>query len=148
MDRDIGVWIDHRQAVIVTINGVGPPEAQIIESGAESKHKSTGHVRASSGLHRTTGGHKHEENKRRQVLAKYYDRVISRLAAAERLLIVGPNGARLELEARMSRRPALAKRILGRAQSGRVTQRQLVANVRRYFEGKPRPRRAAAVRGE
>ncbi len=145
MGNDIGVWIDHRQAVIVTINGTGIPAAEVIESGAEPKHKASGHVRASSALHRTTGGHKHEENRRRQALAKFYDRVIARMKGADRLLLVGPNGAKVELEARMKRRPALSRRILGRTQVGRLTRRQLVANVRTFFEGKPRPKRGAAT---
>jgi hypothetical protein len=127
MKKQIGLWIDHRETIIVAIGDQGE-ETRRIESGMEK------HVRFSGGSGSEDGSA--EDQRDRQFtghLNNYYDEVISHLRDAESILIFGPGEAKGELEKRLAHK-GLGGRIVGIETDDKMTERQIAAKVRQHFQ--------------
>ena len=81
MNHKVGIWIDHKKAVIVSASA-DRVAAEILESNVGS------HARYSGP--QDGGGEKQYEERYSQHLDRYYDKVISHLGQPEALLIFGP----------------------------------------------------------
>ncbi len=128
MKSGIGLWIDHRQAVIVTIAGEGE-EVRHIESNVEK------HVRFSGGSPgQAPDGPAEDQQDRRYAghLSKYYDEVIASIGDAESILIFGPGEAKIEFEKHLEKK-GLSKRIVGIETVDKMTDPQIAAKVRQHF---------------
>src|SRR5450631_3803665 len=99
MGQRLGIWIDHKNAVIVSTSA-DHVTTKTLESEVE------GHPRY-SGQH-DGGGEKRYEQRHEEQLDRYYDDVISQIGVPEALLIFGPGEAKLELKARLSQLKALS----------------------------------------
>lgn len=127
-----GLWIDHREAVIVLVSDKGQ-ETKRIRSRVEKQLRRSGRsptqapfesqmVPADDSREREYGGH----------LARYYDEVISCLRPAEAILLFGPGEAKGELKKRIERNK-LDLRITSFETSDKMTQRQISQKVRRHY---------------
>jgi hypothetical protein len=124
MTKEVGVWIDHRKAVIAIISGKNEDLRQI-DSNMEK------HVRYSGGAQEDSA----EDQRDRRFaghLDKYYDEVIACIRDADSILILGPGEAKIELEARLGHE-ALRGRVVGIEAADKMTDRQVAARVRRRF---------------
>jgi stalled ribosome rescue protein Dom34 len=122
MQRDIALWIDHRQAVIAAVTGDTEDLTRIL-SGIEK------HVRFSAG----EGGAEDARDKRFEGhLNQYYDKVIASLRDARAILILGPGEAKHEVEKRL-RDAGLGKAIVGVETADKMTDPQIAASARRRF---------------
>src|SRR2546430_16112184 len=126
MKRQMGLWIDHRETVVVIIGDKGE-ETRRIESGMEK------HIRFSNGSGSEDGSA--EDQRDRQFtnhLNRYYDEVISHLRDAESILIFGPGEAKSELEKRLVSK-GLSERIIGVETIDKMTDHQIATKVRQRF---------------
>ena len=132
MKTKVGLWIDHRKAIIVTVTDKGE-ELGLIISRVEKQPRRSGdsplkgpyephHVQAEDSRQRTFTGH----------LNIYYDAVIAPIRDAEAILIFGPGEAKGELKERLEKH-GLGGRIVGIETVDRMTDRQIAAKVRQYF---------------
>ncbi len=80
MNHNVGIWIDHKKAVIVSASA-DRVTAKTLESDVGS------HARYSGPQY--DGGEKRYEERHSQHLDRYYDEVISQLGQPEALLIFG-----------------------------------------------------------
>lgn len=132
MKKEVGLWIDHRRAVIVII------ENEVVTS-REIQSNIEKHVRFSTGS-RAKGpnqpkGSTAEDMRDRQFgnhLDGFYDGVISFIRDAESILIFGPGEAKVELETRLKLQD-LGGLIVGVEAIDKKTDQQIVAKVRDYF---------------
>ncbi len=123
MKKQVGLWIDHRKAVVVLITDEGE-EIKKIVSGMEK------HVRF-------TGGDGSEEGSSEDVrdrqfgnhLNSYYDEVIAFIRDADSIQIFGPGEAKGELEKRIEHE-GLKARILAIETVDKMTDKQIAAKVR------------------
>lgn len=132
MKKNIGLWIDHRKAVIVIITEDGE-EIKKITSNMEK------HVRFTSGTGSEDGSS--EDVRDRQFgnhLNSYYDQVIAVIRDADTIQIFGPGEAKGELEKRLERE-GLKAHILAIETVDKMTDRQIAAKVREYFQQKNLP---------
>ncbi len=124
MTKQVGLWIDHRKTVIVSLTGK-KEETQVIQSNMEK------HVRYSGGAQDVSA-----ENQRDRRftgdLGKYYDEVIARIRDADAIVIFGPGEAKGELGKRLGSE-GLAEHIVGIETVDKMTDRQLAAEVRQRF---------------
>ena len=120
MKKEVGLWIDHRKTVIVTISG-GTEEITQIASNVEK------HVRYSGAAQE---GPPEDQTDRRFTdhLSKYYDEVISHIRGAESILILGPGEAKGEFV-----NEGLGGCIVGVETVDKMTDRQIAARVRQHF---------------
>jgi hypothetical protein len=124
MNHKVGIWIDHKRAVIVSASA-GGVTTKTLESDVE------GHPRYSG--QQDGGGEKKYEERHGQHLDQYYDDVISELGQPEALLIFGPGEAKLELKERLSRSKAPSERTVDIKTTDKLTDPQIVAKVREHF---------------
>jgi hypothetical protein len=129
MTSQVGLWIDHRKAVIVTISDQG--EATRLVTAEVGKH-----VRFSGGVgsrdsHRSQKGTGEDTRERRfeGQLTAYYDEVITCLRDADAILIFGPGEAKGELRARLEH-GGLGARVVAVETVDKMTDRQIAAKVR------------------
>ena len=127
-----GLWIDHREAVIVLVSKNGR-ETKRIRSNVEKQLRRSGRspsggafesqmVPADDSREREYGGH----------LARYYDEVIACLRPAEAIMLFGPGEAKGELRKRIERNK-LDLRITRFETSDKMTERQVSQKVRRHY---------------
>ena len=127
MKKKAGIWIDHRAAFVVFI-GEGAEITELIESGVEKHVRFSGHAISEEGSA--------DDQVDRQFTAhldSYYDDVVSRVRDAESLLIFGPGEAKAEFEKRLTRQ-GFGVRIVGVETADKMTDPQIVAKVRQYFQ--------------
>ena len=133
MKKDVGLWVDHRKTVIVTIvNKV--VATQVIISNMEK------HVRFTRGGHSKSHntpqqGSTAEDMRDRQFgnhLDQYYDGIITTVGNAEAIWIFGPGEAKIELENRL-KHEGLGARIDGIETADKLTDLQIAAKVRDHF---------------
>jgi stalled ribosome rescue protein Dom34 len=126
MKKTVGLWIDHKKAVIVFVAGKDA-EIKLINSNLEKHHRQSGVVPPADDVRqRELTGH----------LNSYYDEVISCIRKAESILILGPGEAKSELKKRLEK-DNLSRRIVGIETSDKMTDPQLVALVRGHFLNQP-----------
>ena len=132
MKTKAGVWIDHRQAVIVTlVNQV--EETKRITSDIEEQVRYPGD---SIGSHDDTTEIRRDRQDRRfdDHLSNYYDEVVACLRDADSILIFGPGEAKGELQKQLESQ-ALGERIVGSETADSMTDGQIAAKVRQHFQG-------------
>jgi hypothetical protein len=126
MKREVGLWIDHRKAVIVLVTDEGE-ETKIIESNTEK------HVRYSSGSSEPGQGEHVRDRQFTNRLNRYYDDVIACIGDAKAIQIFGPGEAKGELEKRLESEE-LKGQIVTIETVDKMTDRQIAAKVRDHFQ--------------
>jgi chaperonin GroEL (HSP60 family) len=124
--KHIGLWIDHRKAVIVIVTDEGE-ELKKITSNMEK------HVRFAGGTASEDGST--EDVRDRQFgnyLNSYYDEVIAVIRGADTLQIFGPGEAKGELEKRLEHKGLKPPRVAVETVD-KMTDRQISAKVREHL---------------
>jgi hypothetical protein len=122
--KEVGLWIDHRRAVIFSLSDEG---AQIKRVLSELKTD----ARSSAGIQEKAVADKGEKRLTGQ-LNNYYDEVLSYIRDAESILIFGPGEAKLELKKRLENMK-LQGHIVGIETVDTMTDNQVVVKVRHRF---------------
>jgi hypothetical protein len=132
MKTKVGLWIDHRKAVIVAVGDKGE-EVKLIKSNVEKRIHPFGGSR-SRAPHGPQGGPADDILEREFMghLTAYFEEVVSCIRGADSILILGPGEAKGELKRRIER-DGLSGRIVGVEKVDKMTDRQIVAKVRRRF---------------
>lgn len=133
MKREVGLWIDHHKAVMVSIENE-KEETREIRSNAEK------YLRLSGGLQpkdpnvstmskaEDVGDRRYENH-----LNDYYDGIVSMLRNADTIWIFGPGEAKVELKKRLEHE-APGIHIAGVETVDKMTDRQIVAKVRQHYQ--------------
>ena len=127
MKRQVGLWIDHRKAVIVKLSGETEETTQI-ESAVEKRVRFSGEAETFSP----------EDQRDREFqghLSKYYNEVISHIREAESILVLGPGEAKGEFVKQLQAE-GLGGRVAGVEAVDKMTDRQIAARVRQQFPAK------------
>jgi hypothetical protein len=132
MKKEIGLWIDHREAVIVVLTG-GTQETRRIKSGSGKRLRYSGssHSKTPEGLKEVTSEDQ-RDRKFGNILNEYYDQVIAAVRDAETIQIFGPGEAKGELVKRIEHE-GLGAQILAVETTDKMTDRQIAAKVREHF---------------
>jgi hypothetical protein len=126
----VGLWIDHRRAVIVTLSDEGDT-TKVVESDVEHHVRFSGGSGGSRGS-REGGGEEARERHFEGQLSKYYGDVVERIRDAEAILIFGPGEAKGELKAHLEH-AGLGARIVGVETADKMTDGQIAAKARKQF---------------
>jgi hypothetical protein len=133
MKTTVGLWIDHKKAVIVALTDEGE-EIKLIISKVEKQPGRLGGIRSKTPYESQLV--RADDSRQRELtghLNIYYDAVIACIRDAESILIFGPGEAKGELKKRLDRNK-LSERIVGIETIDKMTDRQIAAKVRRYFQ--------------
>jgi stalled ribosome rescue protein Dom34 len=124
MTTNVGLWIDHRKAVIVSLRD-NEEEIREVPSDMEK------HVRY-SGSSMERSGEDQRDVRFASHLHKYYEKIVSRIRDADAILILGPGEAKGELKTCLEGE-ALGGRIVGIETVDKMTGPQIAAKVRKHF---------------
>lgn len=132
MPTKVGVWIDHRKAVVVVVTEEGEEIGLIISKVEEQLRRS-----GDSPLKGTFEAQRVPADDRRQraltqSLNIYYDAVITCIREADSILIFGPGEAKNELEKRLEK-SNLGGRIAAIETADKMTDKEIAAKVRQRF---------------
>ena len=133
MSAPVGLWIDHRKAVIAVITNQGP-EIKLVTSQVEKQPRRSG----DSPLKGTYEPQQvpADDSRQRALTASlntYYDAVIETIGDAESILIFGPGEAKDELKKRLEKSD-LGSHIVGVEAADKMTDGQVAAKVRAHFQ--------------
>jgi hypothetical protein len=129
-----GVWIDHREAIVVFLDT--DTERPLHLASHVVKHPSRG---GDSPMNGSFEARQVPPDDRRQMaltgeLNAYYDRVLAAVRTLDALLILGPGEAKGELKKRLDRHQP-GTRVTGVETADKMTDPQLAARIREYFHG-------------
>jgi hypothetical protein len=125
--KKIGLWIDHREAVIVVLTDKDEKITRI-NSDAEKQTRFPGGSRK-DGLQKTEAV---RDKRLEQDLGKYFDNVIAYIREAGSIQIFGPGEAKGELVKRLEAE-GLKDRIAEVETTDKISDNQIAAKVREYF---------------
>ena len=132
MQNEVGLWIDHRKAVIVTLENQ-KETVQIILSNMEK------HTRFSTGSHSDTpndvNGSTAEDIRDRQFnlhLSKFFSEIAFNIRAADSIFLFGPGEARVDFAAYL-KKEKLDGKITAIDAVDKMTDRQISAKVHDYY---------------
>ena len=132
MKNQVGLWIDHRHALIVRFLETG----EVLKSHIISKLPK--HIRFSGVSHDKAENEAHDdyaENKRdrrfKDLLNRYYAEVIAKLENADSILILGPGEAKIELQKQLENKTQAEIMIEA---ADKMTENQILANLRQHFQ--------------
>jgi len=133
MKMHVGVWIDHRKAVIVMVSDQGE-ETKTLESNVE---KQPGRI---DGQRPNVPYEAHKvpsdvsrDRKFTGQLHTYYDEVMAVIRDAGSILLLGPGEAKGELK-KCLEKAGLGEHIAAVETTDALTDRQVAAKVREYFK--------------
>jgi hypothetical protein len=128
MKNKVGLWIDHKKAVIVTITDKGQDIKEIqsnverqLHRDADSRSQST-QIPADDTRDRAFTKH----------LDTYYDEVLASIHDAESVLLLGPGEAKGEIKKRMEKNKS-HRQIMDVETADKMTNPQIAAKVRQHF---------------
>jgi stalled ribosome rescue protein Dom34 len=126
MQKTVGLWIDHKKAVVVFVDG-RDTELQVISSDIEKHHRHSGVATPADDI---------RQRELTEHLNRFYDEVVHCIRDTESILVLGPGEAKGELSKRLEK-DNLGRRIVGIKTSDKITDKQIIALVRGYFLNRP-----------
>ncbi len=131
--KKIGIWIDHREAILVAIEGDQTTVGRI-ESNAESHYRPSGGRKAgSTSVAQSVSREQKAEERLKHQYHSFYQMVIEKAGKADSIFIFGPGEAKLELVKEMKKIKGQHDRIVPVEASDRLTENQIVAKVKSFF---------------
>jgi hypothetical protein len=132
MKKEIGLWLDHREATIVILTEGGEEIKHITsDSGKHMRYSGSSHSKTPAGLKEVTSEDQRDRKFGNQ-LNQYYDEIIAAVRDADSVQIFGPGEAKGELEKRLEHE-GLRAHILAVETVDKMTDRQISAKVREHF---------------
>lgn len=132
MKTSAGLWIDHREAVIVLLSAKGL-ETIRVKSGVEKQLRRSGEPPEGPFSPQEVPPDDSRERAYQGELARYYDEIITHLHTAGEILIFGPGEAKGELRKRIEK-DKFDTPILTLEAGDKMTEPQIVARVRQHFQ--------------
>lgn len=128
MTKQIGLWIDQREAVLVSLAGEAETITRIASEVGRPKRYTTRAepLKAEDMLDRRQANY----------LRQYYQKVVAAVREADAIFIFGPGEAKGEL-AKQLEAANLGGRVVGLEPADKLTDRQIAARVRAQFAPAP-----------
>jgi hypothetical protein len=135
MKTNAGLWIDHREAIIVKLMDKGIETKRIL-SKAEKQPRRSGEPNNGPFEPQLVPADDSRQREYSGQLARYYDAIISLLRDAGSILIFGPGETKGELKKRFEKH-AIGQRLIVLETTDKMTEAKIVAMVQHHFESEP-----------
>src|SRR5512144_1223726 len=124
MKKQAGLWIDHREAIIVILTDGGEEIKHIASNnGKHIRYSGSSHSKTPEGLKEVTSEDQ-RDRKFGNTLNAFYDKIIASLRDADSIQIFGPGEAKGELAKRLEQ-GGLKAHILAVETVDKMTDRQI-----------------------
>lgn len=135
MEKLVGIWIDTKKAIIVTLEGQKEEKITEIDSEVENRiyHNKEGDKGNFSGKYHNDNESKFD-NRINEQMDDYLDAVLSYIQGSDSLYVFGPAEAKIKLEKRIRDIKALDKINLKAVETAdSMTLNQVVAQVKDFY---------------
>jgi stalled ribosome rescue protein Dom34 len=132
MSTQVGLWIDHKKATIVTVTEQGEAISEILSDVEKQLRRSGDSPLKGSYESRQVPADDSRQRTLTGELNTYYDEVIEQIRDADSILIVGPGAAKHELQKRLEEN-RLGAKVVGVETVDLLTEPQLATKIRRHF---------------
>ncbi len=133
MDRNVGLWIDHKQAYAIWYDD---GKVEVIPSQIEPPAHFSGGTRLGGKLTSKADTEPRHNDRFRLQLNKYYQQVISALKSANSIFIMGPGEAKIEFEKAVKKNKDMHQRILKVETAAKMTKNQMIAYVKKFYKNR------------
>ena len=131
MDRNVGLWIDHKQAYLIW-NEEG--KVEVIASRIEPLAHYSGGTQLGGKLNQKADVEARRSDRFRLQIKKYYQQVMTALKDASSIFIMGPGEAKIEFQKTIQKSKNLQKRLLKVETTDKMTKNQMIAYVREFYK--------------
>jgi hypothetical protein len=132
MKSKVGLWIDHRQATVITITEKGEQVKEILSEVEKQPRRSGDSPLQGSYEARQVPADNNRQRNFTGQLNIYYDAVIASIHDADSILIFGPGEAKDELRKRLEE-SKFSGHITEIETADKMTDRQIAAKTRQHF---------------
>jgi stalled ribosome rescue protein Dom34 len=131
MDRNVGLWIDHKQAYLIWYK---ESRVEVIPSDIEPPEHFSGGTQLGGKLNQKGDMELRHNDRYRLMLIKFYKQVVAALKDVDSIFIMGPGEAKVEFEKVLKRQKAMQKRLLKVEAADRMTKNQMIARVKKFYK--------------
>ena len=131
MDRNVGLWIDHKQAFVISHTD---GHIEVIPSHLEPPAHYSGGTRFGGKLNSKADQELRHNDRFRLQLNKYYQQVINAIKDAKSILLMGPGEAKVEFQKVIQKHKAMQKRLLKVETAAKMTKNQMLAHVEKFYK--------------
>ncbi len=132
MKKEIGLWIDHREAIVVILTNGGEEIKHILSNnGKHIRYSGSSHSKTPEGL-KEVASEDQRDRKFENDLNKFYDEIFAYIRDADTIQIFGPGEAKAELGKRIEH-DGIKAHILAIETTDKMTEHQITAKVREHF---------------
>jgi hypothetical protein len=133
----VGIWLDSGSAILVFLSD-GRTSIQRIESGVESRFRTSGGSRSKSPYGpQEVASESKAENRRKRQHERYFRKIFVEIARGREFLILGPGETKLHFATAIRMERALSGRLRKVETADRMSERQLIAKVKKFFLSDP-----------
>ena len=135
MKTQLGVWLDHKRAVIVALLN-SHVETRIVDSNLSRSVKAQAIASYAPVGESDIMPDDETDRAFNQHLNTYYERVMAAMGTADSIFIMGPGEAKEELKKQIEK-AGLAPRVADIESAELITDRQIIARVKEHFNRVP-----------
>ena len=131
MDRNVGLWIDHKQAYIIWCES---DKIDVVLSNIEPPAHFSGGTQLGGKLTQKGDSELRHNDRYKLQLARYYQQVIQKLKDVDSIFIMGPGEAKIEFQKALKRHKNMQNRLLKSEPADKMTMNQMIAHVRKFYQ--------------
>ena len=131
MDRNVGLWIDHKQAYIIWCEN---DKIDVILSNIEPPAHFSGGTQLGGKLNQKGDLELRNNDRYKLQLARYYQQVIDKLRDVDSIFIMGPGEAKIEFQKAIKRHKSMQNRLLKSEAADKMTMNQMIAHVPNFYQ--------------
>lgn len=132
MEKNIGIWLDNEKAFIITLFDK-KESIRKLESPMQTFQQKGEYGTASPYASQDASKERKLNERRKQQLKVYFQKIVSQVTHADNILIFGPAQAKVGLKKVLQTNKLLASKLKDVVTADKMTQNQLVAYVRNYY---------------
>lgn len=131
MDRNVGVWIDHKQAYLIWYR---EGRVETIASNIEPPEHFSGGTQLGGRLNQKGDIELRHNDRYRTKLTGFYRQVIAALKDVDSIFVMGPGPAKVEFEKVLRRQKTMQERLVKVETADKMTKNQMLAHVREFYK--------------
>ncbi len=131
MDRNVGLWIDHKQAYIIWYAN---DKIEVILSNIEPPAHFSGGTQLGGKMNQKGDLELRHNDRYKLQLTRYYQQVIAKLKDVDSIFIMGPGEAKIEFEKTLKKHKDMQNRLLKSEVADKMTMHQMLAHVRKFYQ--------------
>jgi len=130
---NVGVWIDHREAVLVSIKESGLTISRMESKVEPRTHSSGGSKSGGTSVAQSITNEQRMDERYKHQLHAFYQAIVKSICGAEEIYIFGPGAAKNELAGELEKTKGARPDIRAVEPCDKLTEPQIMAKVKTFF---------------